>query len=189
MLRLSRKCRSCSCSCRESEFNLRPVLLLFYCDKWQINEEGRDGWCWYKMSLDDKRTQSEWWNAMRRNGYYIVGDKKRPKLNAEMGLPHWAVEGTQRETARWGGGLREGGWYISDVGCKCYSMLLCRYIYIYIYKYTWTIILPVFLYGCETWSLTLREERRLRVCENRVLRRVFGPKRDEVTGEWRKLHN
>ena len=44
------------------------------------------------------------------------------------------------------------------------------------------------LYGCETWSLTLREERRLRVFENRVLRKVFGPKRDEVIGEWRKLH-
>ena len=52
-----------------------------------------------------------------------------------------------------------------------------------------TIILPVVLYGCETWSLTLREERRLWLFENRVLRRVFGPKRDEVTGEWRKLHN
>ena len=52
-----------------------------------------------------------------------------------------------------------------------------------------TIILPVVLYGCETWSLTLRDERRLRVFENRVLRRVFGPKRDVVTGEWRKLHN
>jgi len=49
--------------------------------------------------------------------------------------------------------------------------------------------LPVVLYGCETWSLTLREERRLRVFENRVLRRIFGPKRDEVTEEWRKLHN
>jgi hypothetical protein len=49
--------------------------------------------------------------------------------------------------------------------------------------------LPVVLYGCETWSLTLREERRLRVFENRVLRRIFGPKRDEVTGEWRRLHN
>jgi hypothetical protein len=45
------------------------------------------------------------------------------------------------------------------------------------------------LYGCETWSLTLKEEHRLRVFENRVLRRIFGPKRDEVTGEWRKLHN
>jgi len=51
-----------------------------------------------------------------------------------------------------------------------------------------TIILPLVLYGCETWSLTLREERRLIVSENRVLR-IFGPKRDEVTGEWRKLHN
>ena len=51
-----------------------------------------------------------------------------------------------------------------------------------------TIILPV-VYGCETWSLTLREKRRLRVFEERVLRRIFGPKRDEVTGEWRKLHN
>jgi hypothetical protein len=51
------------------------------------------------------------------------------------------------------------------------------------------IILPVVLYGCETCSLTLREKRRLRVFENRVLRRIFGPKRDEVTGEWRKLHN
>jgi hypothetical protein len=52
-----------------------------------------------------------------------------------------------------------------------------------------TIVLPVVLYGCETWSLTLRKERRLRVFENRVLRRVFGPKRDEVTGEWRKLND
>jgi hypothetical protein len=52
-----------------------------------------------------------------------------------------------------------------------------------------TIILTAVLYGCETWSLTLREERRLRVFENRVLKRVFGPKRDGVTGEWRKLHN
>jgi hypothetical protein len=52
-----------------------------------------------------------------------------------------------------------------------------------------TIILPVVLYGCETWSLTLREGHRLRVFENRVLRGIFGLKRDEVTGEWRKLHN
>ena len=47
----------------------------------------------------------------------------------------------------------------------------------------------VFVYGCETWSLILREERRLRVFENGVLRRVFGPQKEEVTGEWRKLHN
>jgi hypothetical protein len=47
----------------------------------------------------------------------------------------------------------------------------------------------VFLYGCETWPLTLREEHKLRVFENRVLRRIFGPKRDRVTGGWRKVHN
>jgi len=52
-----------------------------------------------------------------------------------------------------------------------------------------TIILPFVLCGCETWSLTLREERKLRVFENMVLRRVVGPRRDEVTGEWRRLHN
>ena len=52
-----------------------------------------------------------------------------------------------------------------------------------------TIILLVVLYGCETWSITLREERRLRMFENRVLRGIFGPKRDKITGEWRKLHN
>ncbi|KAJ4438642.1 hypothetical protein ANN_14589 [Periplaneta americana] len=55
-----------------------------------------------------------------------------------------------------------------------------------IYK---TVILPVLLYGCETWTLTLREEHRLRMFENKVLRKIFGAKRDEVTGEWRKLHN
>jgi len=64
--------------------------------------------------------------------------------------------------------------------------LLSKNLKIKIYR---TIILPVVLYGCETWSLTLREEARLRVFENRVLRRIFGPKRDEVTGKWRKLHN
>ena len=64
--------------------------------------------------------------------------------------------------------------------------MLTKNLKIKIYR---TIILPVVLYGCATWSLTLREERRLRVFENRVLRSIFGPKRDRVTGEWRKLHN
>jgi len=59
-------------------------------------------------------------------------------------------------------------------------------IYIYIYR---TIILPVVLYGCETWSLTLREERKLRVFENIVLMRIFGPRRDLEKGEWRRLQN
>ena len=64
------------------------------------------------------------------------------------------------------------------------SSLLCKSIKIKIYS---TIILPVVLYGCETWLLTLREEHRLRVFKNKVLRRIFGPKREEVTREWRKL--
>jgi hypothetical protein len=81
-----------------------------------------------------------------------------------------------------------------DSGNACYhsvqtllfSRLLLKNVKIRIYK---TIILPVVLYGCETWSLTLREEHRLRVFQNRLLRRIFGPKKDEVTREWRKLLN
>ena len=65
-------------------------------------------------------------------------------------------------------------------------IIIILHVILLIYR---NIILPVVLYGCETWSLKLREERRLRVFENRVLRRVFGPKRDEVSWEWRKLHN
>jgi len=64
--------------------------------------------------------------------------------------------------------------------------LLSKNLKIKIYR---TIILPVVFYGCETWSLILREERKLMVFENRVLGRLFGPNRNEVTGEWRKLHN
>ena len=66
------------------------------------------------------------------------------------------------------------------------SILLSKNLKIKVYR---TITLPVVLYGCETWSPTLREEHRLTVFENRVLRKIFGPKKDEVTGEWRKLHN
>jgi hypothetical protein len=79
-------------------------------------------------------------------------------------------------------------------GNECYhsvrnlfsSCLLSKNVKLRIYK---TIILPVVLYGCETWSLTVREEHKLRVFENRVLRRIFGPKRDGVMGGWIKLHN
>ncbi|KAJ4444135.1 hypothetical protein ANN_05924 [Periplaneta americana] len=81
-----------------------------------------------------------------------------------------------------------------NMGNACYysvekllsSSLLWKNLKVRIYK---TVILPVFLYGCETWTLTLREEQRLRVFENKILRKIFGAKRDEVTGEWRKLHN
>ncbi|KAJ4452129.1 hypothetical protein ANN_03647 [Periplaneta americana] len=81
-----------------------------------------------------------------------------------------------------------------NMGNACYysvekllsSSLLSKNLKVRIYK---TVILPVLLYGCETWTLTLREEHRLRVFQNKVLRKIFGAKRDEVTGEWRKLHN
>ena len=66
------------------------------------------------------------------------------------------------------------------------SRLLSKNLKIQIYR---NIILPIVLYGCETWSLTLREERKLRVFGNMVLRRIFGPRRDKVTGEWRRFHN
>ena len=81
--------------------------------------------------------------------------------------------------------LRSGNACCHSVQNLLSSRLLSKNLKIKIYK---TIILPVF-YGCETWSLTLREERKLRVFENMVLRRIFGPRRDEVTGEWRRLHN
>jgi hypothetical protein len=81
-----------------------------------------------------------------------------------------------------------------NLGNACYhsvqslpsSRLLSRNLKVKIYK---TIMLPAVLYGCQTWSRTLREEHRLRVYENRVLRRISGPKRGKVTGEWRKLHS
>ena len=69
---------------------------------------------------------------------------------------------------------------LAIIRCRIFCLLGC---YPKIYR------LGYVLYGCEAWSLTLREERKLRVFENMVLRRIFGPRRDEVTGEWRRLHN
>jgi hypothetical protein len=82
--------------------------------------------------------------------------------------------------------LNSGNAFYHSVKFLLPSLLLSRNLEVKIYK---TLILPVVLYGCETSSLTLREEHRLKVFENRVLRGIFGPKRDEVTGDWRKLQN
>ena len=79
---------------------------------------------------------------------------------------------------------RNAGYH--SVQNHCSSSLLSKNFKIKIYR---TRILPVVLHECETWSFTLREECKLRLLDNRVLRRIFGPKRDEITGEWRKLHN
>jgi hypothetical protein len=82
--------------------------------------------------------------------------------------------------------LKSGnGYYHLEQSLLSFS-LLSKNLRITIYR---TIVLPLVLYGFQTWSLTWREERRQMVFENRVLRRIFGPKRDEVTDEWRKLHN
>jgi hypothetical protein len=77
---------------------------------------------------------------------------------------------------------------LAIIRCRIFCLPVCcpKNIKIKIYR---TVIYSVVLYGCETWSLILREERRLRVFENRVLRRIFGSKGDEVAGEWIKLHN
>jgi hypothetical protein len=82
--------------------------------------------------------------------------------------------------------LNSGNPFNHSVQNHLSSHLLYKIVKIKIYR---TVILTVVLYACETWSLTLREEHRLRVFENRVLRRIFGPKRAEVVGGWRKLHN
>ena len=82
--------------------------------------------------------------------------------------------------------LRSGNACYHSVQNLLSSRLLSKNLKIKIYR---IIILLVVLYGCETWSLTLWEERKLRVFENRVLRGIFGPRRDEVTGEWRRLYN
>jgi hypothetical protein len=82
--------------------------------------------------------------------------------------------------------LNSGNACYNSVQSLLSSRLLSSNLNVKIYE---TTILPVVLHGCETWYLTLREKHRLRVFENRMLRRIFGPKRDEETGEWRKLHN
>jgi len=82
--------------------------------------------------------------------------------------------------------LKSGNTCCHSVQNLLFSSLLSKNIRIKIYR---TIIFHAVLYGCLTWSLTLRKECRLRVFENRALRRIFGPKRDEVRAEWRKLHN
>jgi len=82
--------------------------------------------------------------------------------------------------------LRSGNACYHSVQNLLSSRLLSKNLKIKIQR---TIILPVVLYGCEAWSLTLREERKLSVFENMVLRRIFRPRRDEVTGEWRRLRN
>ncbi|KAJ4435173.1 hypothetical protein ANN_23749 [Periplaneta americana] len=120
-----------------------------------------------------------------RNGNIKIGDLSFEKVEKfkYLGATVTNINDTREEIKR-----------RINVGNVCYysvekllsSSLPSKNLKVRIYK---TIILPVLLYGCETWTLTLREEHRLRVFENKVLRKIFGAKQDEVTGEWGKLHN
>ncbi|KAJ4428113.1 hypothetical protein ANN_24127 [Periplaneta americana] len=120
-----------------------------------------------------------------RNGTIKIGDLSFEEVEKfkYLGATVTNINGTREEIK-----------HTINMGNACYysvekllsSSLLSKNLKVRIYK---TVILPVVLYGCETWTLSLREEQRLRVFENKVLRKIFGAKRDEVTGEWRKLHN
>ncbi|KAJ4427892.1 hypothetical protein ANN_23900 [Periplaneta americana] len=120
-----------------------------------------------------------------RNGNIKIGDLSFEKVEKfkYLGATVTNINDTREEIKR---RINMGNVCYYSVEKLLSSSLLSKNLKVRIYK---TVILPVLLYGCETWTLTLREEHRFRVFENKVLRKIFGAKRDEVTGEWRKLHN
>ncbi|KAJ4435497.1 hypothetical protein ANN_18113 [Periplaneta americana] len=120
-----------------------------------------------------------------RNGNIEIGDLSFEKVEKfkYLGATVTNINDTREEIKR---RINMGNVCYYSVEKLLSSSLLSKNLKVRIYK---TVILPVVLYGCETWTLTLREEHRFRVFENKVLRKIFGAKRDEVTGEWRKLHN
>ncbi|KAJ4439352.1 hypothetical protein ANN_07474 [Periplaneta americana] len=120
-----------------------------------------------------------------RNGNIKIGDLSFEEVEKfkHLGTTVTNINDTREEIKR---RINMGNACYYSVEKLLSSSPLSKNLKVRIYK---TVILPVVLYGCETWTLTLREEHRLRVFENKVLRKIFGAKRDEVTGEWRKLHN
>jgi hypothetical protein len=137
-------------------------------------------------------------NAHKTKYMTVFRDQNAGRIHS-MNMDNSPIERVVEEFKYLGTTLKNQNSILEEIECRlklgnaCYysvqnllsSSLLSKTLKIKIYR---TMILPVVLYGCETWLLTLREERRLRVFENVVLRRVFWPKRDEVTGEWRKLY-
>ncbi|KAJ4446560.1 hypothetical protein ANN_13257 [Periplaneta americana] len=120
-----------------------------------------------------------------RNGNIKIGDFSFEEVEKfkYLGATVTNINDTREEIKR---RINMGNAYYYSVQKLLSSSLLSKNVKVRIYK---TVILPVVLYGCETWTLTLREKQRLRVFENKVLRKIFGAKRDEVTGDWRKLYN
>ncbi|KAJ4445522.1 hypothetical protein ANN_12202 [Periplaneta americana] len=121
-----------------------------------------------------------------RNGNIKIGDLSFEKVEKfkYLGATLTNINDTREEIKR---RINMGNACYYSIEKLCHHLVCCqKNLKVRIYK---TVILPVVLYGCETWTLTLREEHRLRVFENKVLRKIFGAKRDKVTGEWRKLHN
>ncbi|KAJ4436759.1 hypothetical protein ANN_16891 [Periplaneta americana] len=120
-----------------------------------------------------------------RNGHIKIGDLSFEEVEKfkYLGATVTNINDTREEIKR---RINMGNACYYSVEKLLSSSLLSKNLKVIIYK---TVILPVLLYGCETWTLTLREEHRLRVFENKVLRKIFGAKRDEVTGEWRRLRN
>jgi hypothetical protein len=139
------------------------------------------------------------WKCFQRKLSICSSHVKKAGQRQSIKIANWPFEDVEK-FKYFGTTLRDQNWMQQEIKSRlnsadaCYhsvqsllfSLLLSKNVNVKIYK---AIILPVVLCGCETWSLTLREEHRLRLFENRVLRRIFGPKRDEITGEWRKLHN
>ncbi|KAJ4444117.1 hypothetical protein ANN_05906 [Periplaneta americana] len=118
-----------------------------------------------------------------RNGKWEKVSGQKVEKFKYLGATVTNINGAREEIER---GINMGNACYYSVEKLLSSSLLSKKLKVRIYK---TVILPVVLYGCETWTITLREEQRLRVFENKVPRKIFGAKKDEVTGEWRKLHN
>ncbi|KAJ4429543.1 hypothetical protein ANN_21712 [Periplaneta americana] len=136
-----------------------------------------------KKSRDARKIRED--QNIVRNGTIKIGDLSFEEVEKfrYLGATVTNINDTREEIKR---RINMGNACYYSVEKLLSSSLLSKNLKVRIHK---TVILPVVVYGCETWTLTLREEQRLRVFENKVLRKIFGAKRDEVTGEWRKLHN
>ncbi|KAJ4435581.1 hypothetical protein ANN_18197 [Periplaneta americana] len=137
----------------------------------------------FKNLLVEQRATSRMSQLSDISPLSVIADGSNDCIWFYLGATVTNINGTREEIKR---RINMGNACYYSVEKLLSSSLLSKNLKVRIYK---TVILPVLLYGCETWTLTPREEHRLKVFENKVLRKIFGAKRDEVTGEWRKLHN